>query len=151
MWAKWQKMKGWGAGKYARSYGLSVGKGKQVLIQCTAGKTDTAFLRFEFNPDHIGPEGVAVFKETLPEIMDGKVSYGDFAKTSRVTRIDVAVDLINVDIEDLLIGVKKPGKKVSYFGIGGKIETAYQNTARTIYMWAPLKIPPLNFDRVESR
>ena len=132
---KWQKMKGWGAGKYARSYGLSVGKGTQVLIQCTAGKTDTAFLRFEFNPDHIGSKGVAVFKETLPEITGGIVSYGDLAKTGRVTRVDVAVDLINVDIEDLLIGVKKPGKKMSYFGIGGKIETAYQNTTRTIYIY----------------
>ena len=40
---QWGKKKGWGAGKYARSYGLTVGKGGRVLVQCTEGKGSVAF------------------------------------------------------------------------------------------------------------
>jgi len=65
---QWSKQKGWGAGKYARSYGLTVGKSGRVLVQCTAGKGNVAFLRFEFNPDRVRPKGVARFRDLLPEI-----------------------------------------------------------------------------------
>lgn len=131
----WQKLKYWGAGKYKRSYGLTVAPGKQVLVQCMAGHSNTAFFRFDLNPDHIGPEGVAKFRNSIPILSDGHVSYADIANHGRITRIDVAFDLINVDVEDLLVGSKNKGKKLSYFGVGGKIETAYQNTSNTVYVY----------------
>lgn len=131
----WQKIKNWGAAKYAMSFGLDVSKDQRILIQCTAGQTNTPFLRIQFNPNIIGPKGVAKFREAVPKITKGKFDYNDFLKGSRVTRIDIAVDLINVDVEDLLISTNTSGKKMSYFGVGGKLETAYQNTSNTTYVY----------------
>ena len=125
--AKWEKQKKWGAVKYARSYDLMVGNDQRVLIQCTAGKSKVAFLRFEFNPNRIGPEGVARFRELLPEITGGKVNYEQLANAGKVTRIDIAVDLINIDMEDLLVTTPKPGVTMGYFGVTGKTETKYLN------------------------
>ena len=87
---KWPKRKHWGAVKYARSYGVDVGQGVRVLIQCTAGTIDIAFLRIEFNPERIGPEGVATFHSTLAQVTCGKVLYEDLASLGKVTRIDIA-------------------------------------------------------------
>ena len=109
-----------------------------VLIQCqpwSKGKKNTPFMRFELNPDRLGPEGVSRFKKELLVIFLDNIPYETLRKAGNVTRLDVAVDLVNVDVEDLLVAAKKPGKKLSYFGIGGKIETAYQNTSKTIYIY----------------
>ncbi len=122
---QWGKKKGWGAGKYARSYGLNLGNGGRVLVQCTAGKGSVAFLRFEFNPDGVGTEGVAQFRDLLPEITCGKVTYEMFANVGKVTRLDIAVDLINIDLEDLLVSTPKVGVSMGYFGLTGKAETKY--------------------------
>ena len=124
---KWGKQKGGGAGKYARSYGLIVGKCERVLVQCAAGKANVAFLRFEFNPVRIGPEGVSRFRDLLPEITSEKVTYEQLANAGNVTRIDIAVDLVNIDLEDLLVSTPKPGVTMGYFGLTGKAETKYLN------------------------
>lgn len=110
----------------------------RVLIQCqptTKAKKGTAYLRFEFNPDQLGATGLANFKEQLPLILLGNGTWETIINEGCITRLDVAVDLVNVDVEDLLVATKKPGKKLSYFGLGGKIETAYQNTTKTIYIY----------------
>jgi hypothetical protein len=44
-----------------------------------------------------------------------------------VTRVDIAVDLVNIDIEDLLITTSKPGATSGYFGVTGKAESKYLN------------------------
>ena len=124
---KWSKMKRWGSVKYARSYGLYVGQGERVLVQCTAENVDVAFLRMEFNPARIGSDGVAQFWSTLAEVTGGKVKHEDVAACGRVTRLDIAVDLINIDLEDLLVGTPKPGVTMGYFGLTGKAETKYLN------------------------
>ena len=127
-----------GSNNYKTSVSWVNPGGGAVLIQCQPkakkGK-DIPFLRFEFNPDQLGPEGLSRFKEQLIVILLGNGSWETLIKEAKVTRLDIAVDLLNVDTEDLLVGAKKPGKKMSYFGIGGKIETAYQNTTNTIYIY----------------
>lgn len=124
---KWQKIKDWGASRYTLSYGVDVGPGKRVLVQCTKGNTGVAFLRIEFNPDQLGLDGVMKFRDLLPEIMCGEVTYKNLASVGKVTRLDIAVDLVNIDLEDLLVTTSKPGVSIGYFGLSGKAETKYLN------------------------
>lgn len=110
----------------------------KVLIQCKPtkkAKKNTPYLRLELNPDQLGPKGLSAFKDQFLMITLGNASWQTLIDEGCITRLDVAVDLINVDVEDLLVAAKKPGKKLSYFGIGGKIETAYQNTTNTVYVY----------------
>jgi hypothetical protein len=57
----------------------------------------------------------------------GRFDYQALATQGNVTRLDIAVDLGNIDIEDLLIATPKPGATKSYFGLSGKVETKYLN------------------------
>jgi len=50
-----------------------------------------------------------------------------FANEGKVTRLDIAVDLINIDLEDLLVSTPKPSVSMGYFGLTGKAETKYLN------------------------
>jgi hypothetical protein len=123
----WKKFKGWGSGKYDRSFALKVSNGKSILVQCAPIKSAVSFLRFEFNPAAIGPGGVAAFRDHLLAINGGALTYKKLAHSGKVTRLDIAVDLVNIDLEDLLISTAKPGISQSYFGLTGKAETKYLN------------------------
>ncbi len=123
----WKKRKGWGSGKYDLSFDMTLGGDKHVLVQCANAKSPVSLLRFEFNPDAIGPAGVKQFRTQLPEITGGLVSYDQLAHAGKVTRLDLAIDLVNIDIEDLLISTPKPGVSNAYFGLTGKAETKYLN------------------------
>ena len=128
--AKWPKNKGWGSVKYERSYRIGGGDGKFVLIQCAKQTASIAFIRIEFNPDMIGPDGTMEFRKLLPEITCGEVAYTALANAGKVTRLDIAVDLINIDLEDMLVSTAKPGVSMGYFGLSGKAETKYLNVKK---------------------
>jgi hypothetical protein len=123
----WKKHKGWGSGKYSRSFGLHLGKNQIALVQCVPINPAVSFLRFEFNPNAVGRDAVMVFQKLLPEITAGAVTYDLLAQLGKVTRADIAVDFVNIDIEDLLISTSKPGKTKAYFSLSGKAETKYLN------------------------
>ncbi len=123
----WQKQTDWGASKYYRSYAVSVGAKNTVLVQHTSMSAKHRFLRFEFNPHRVGPNGLDVLRKHLPVIAGGLVSYENLATEGRITRIDIAVDLVNIDLEDLLIATSKPGVVAGYFSPSGKAETKYLN------------------------
>ena len=44
-----------------------------------------------------------------------------------MTRLDIAVDLVNIDLEDLLVSTPKLTVSMGYFGLTGKDETKYLN------------------------
>ncbi len=123
----WKKLKDWGASKYSRSYAINVGGENTVLVQHAALKANHRFLRFEFNPHKVGLDGVEVFRTHLPEITGGLVSYESLAFGGKVTRLDIAIDLVNIDLEDLLISTSKLGVTSGYFNPSGKAETKYLN------------------------
>ena len=123
----WQKRRDWGSQKYDRAYALKVAPGRTVLVQCAPLTSANSLLRFEFNPNGIGPEAVKAFRESIPLLTAGHFDYQALATQGRVTRLDIAVDLVNIDIEDVLIATPKPGVTNSYFGLSGKAETKYLN------------------------
>jgi hypothetical protein len=126
----WKKARDWGSQKYDRSYSLNVAPGRAVLVQCAPIKSSVSLLRFEFNPNGVGPTGLKAFRQSIPMLTAGHFDYTVLATQGRVTRADIAVDLVNIDIEDLLIATAKPGVTSGYFGVTGKAETKYLNVNR---------------------
>ena len=135
----------------APNYGTSVqfvppGNIGSVFIQARMGNAlqksgkpkskpkEQAFLRFDLNPARLGSHGLSLFKDELSNIFleTPDVAWAALATKATITRLDIAVDLINVDIEDLMFRYKKAGgKSGSYFGVGSKLETRYLNVTKS--------------------
>jgi hypothetical protein len=98
--------------------------GQSVLIQAVP-KSKAAFLRFEFNPTKLGPDGMAFFKERLSDFLGFNWTWDDVKQLARVTRIDVAVDFVNAHRNELVCEWDKPTKTISYVGPHGSLETTY--------------------------
>ena len=103
--------------------------GKSVLIEADPKPTKDGkmvpFLRFQFNPDKLGPDGMAFMKERLEYAFSGNYPWKAIAINCKVTRIDLAIDILNVPIDQLLISSSKAGKSHCYYSATGVLETAY--------------------------
>ncbi|TDI65643.1 MAG: hypothetical protein E2O90_07015, partial [Alphaproteobacteria bacterium] len=102
-----------------------------ILIQAKPKSEKTkSFMRFEWNPSKLGPDGMAFFRKRFTEIFEGTFTYADLLQQGKVTRVDVAVDLMNVSIDDVLIVTKTPEKSHVYYGIDGGTETMYLGASK---------------------
>jgi hypothetical protein len=91
-----------------------------ILIQVDPKKKKEpkpAFMRFEFNPYKLGKKGLAFFKENLSEFLLDQIKYDDLKKDGKLTRLDIACDLVNVQLGDLVFRSLKPGKSHVYYGL----------------------------------
>jgi hypothetical protein len=123
----WKKVRDWGSPKYDRSWSLKLAASGAVLVQCAQVKSLFSLLRFELNPNGVSLAGVQAFRHSIPMLTAGHFDYKALAANGSVTRVDIAIDLVNIDIEDLLISTAKPGITNNYFGVTGKAETKYLN------------------------
>lgn len=98
--------------------------GERVLIQADKKQAGN-FMRFEFNPSKLGKAGLAYFKDRLSDIFAGVWGYADLMQHGKVTRLDVAYDVLNCSIKDLLVRASGKGKSHAYFGVDEEVETIY--------------------------
>ena len=99
--------------------------GEKVVIQCKP-KTAKNYVRFELNPALLGADGMKRFKEMFHLTLSlGNYPYKSIIETGHITRADIAVDMINVPIHDLIIAGKGSGKSVKFIGLAGDLETDY--------------------------
>lgn len=115
-----------GSTKYLRSYEMAFEQ-TNVLVQVKPQSKTNNFLRLEMNPDGLSGAELSLVWELLSEVSENQISEEVIAEEAKITRIDVAVDMLNIDPEDILIDHKFTGKTNAYFGSGGKIETVYLN------------------------
>lgn len=116
------------AGIYKFGYGLTIAKNKsKVFIQAAPKSAKSAgnFVRLEFNPDKLGPNGTRKVFETLAAQLGPDFSQAHLATHARVTSIDLAVDLVNLHLSDLLIEKGDSHKTHVYYGKTGRQETFY--------------------------
>jgi len=99
--------------------------GKSILIQAEPFNKEYRFLRFEFNPTKLGKKGMAFFRDHIPEFLGPHIKYKSIAETGRITRIDIACDLIDVPMALLVFYDSKPKNRIVYIGETGNIETIY--------------------------
>jgi hypothetical protein len=97
-----------------------------VLVQAgPKKKTTTHSLRLEFNPAALGSPGIAFLKAQLETLVLEGLSFSDIITKGKVTRVDIAVDIVGVHLADLLILVNSGGKQHWYLSAKGKLETGY--------------------------
>ncbi len=89
-----------------------------------------ALFRLDFNPRKLGRKGFATLVSILSD-PNGPFQFETFIEHARVTRIDIAVDLVGVQVADLLVRHKKQGKRSYYVGKAGVIETLYVHRGKT--------------------
>lgn len=126
----WQKRKNWGSSKYAASIAVNLGMPANCLLQHASLHSSLNFLRLELGGGAISSDSMKALADLLSTVSDGAITFESVALNCKVTRTDVAVDLVNIDIEDMLITGNKPGVSMGYFGIGGKAESKYLNVKK---------------------
>jgi hypothetical protein len=121
-----------GAVSYKASVNLIVPPGDaQVLIQAGPKKKGiTHALRLEFNLRGLGKQGIAFLKSQLeslvlgPIISDG-LHFDDIIANGTVTRVDIAVDLVGIRVDQLDVRFLGQGKSHWYYSEKGQAETGY--------------------------
>ncbi len=100
-----------------------------VLFQ-TGGYNPTGFdSRLEFNPTIIGPADVKDVVNFLSRVL--RENPYSFIKKSKVTRLDIALDLTGLSLNDVIVhmgGIRKHGV---FFGSKGRPETIYLGSPRS--------------------
>ena len=78
-------------------------------------------LRLEMNPRKLGETG---FKQ-LRKLLGKSFGLKGLVEAARVTRLDVAVDVVGVHVSEVVARYKKQGKRSYYIGNNGALETVY--------------------------
>lgn len=108
--------------------------GQTALIQCQPKKSSYKnYVRFELNPHKLGSAGMKRFKSAL----EFAVSYGEYPYSrvlaeGHITRMDIAVDMVNVAPHELIVAGKDTGKSVKFIGkTTNEMETVYLDKPKT--------------------
>ena len=111
---------------------LAMGKrGSSVRFQFDEKtKKIPALFRLDFNPRKLGRKGFSKLVSILSD-PSGPFKFKPFIEQARVTRIDVAVDLVGVQVSELLVRHKKQGVRSYYVGKDGVLETLYVHRGKT--------------------
>ncbi len=94
--------------------------GQNVLIQADPGSAKVAFARFELNPAKLGAEGMAFFRAELAQLLTHQVPWSAIAAKAKVTRLDLACDLVGIGVDTLAMNATVEGKSHVYFGMKGR-------------------------------
>lgn len=86
-----------------------------------------AFLRFELNPERISRAAMASLAEVLYIASGGQITVSQLRANANITRLDVAVDILNLSINQLLIGNRAGKKSFAYFGTDSRLESHYSD------------------------
>jgi hypothetical protein len=117
-------------GKFFPNYGwrdaiLRVGsRSSSIRFEYLKSKKDGTRLRIELNPRKLGPSG---FKKLSKILDDGKGPFNltEMINAARLTRLDIAVDIVGVQVSEVLVWHKAQGKRSIYMGADGLMETLY--------------------------
>lgn len=80
-------------------------------------------VRLEMNPRKVGPKGFKELASLLAEWFDVSA----LGQAARLTRLDIAVDVVGVQVSEIVAQQKDQGKHVHYVGKDGLLETIYIN------------------------
>ena len=82
-------------------------------------------LRIELNPAELGSDGALTLMDSLHAATGKAFRVGAFLASARVSKVDIAIDLVGVHVRDLLVSAKGEGKRVHYYGQDGELESVY--------------------------
>jgi len=80
-------------------------------------------LIVQLNPNRMSEEGTFDLLHLLHHQTGLGFKVGEYLADARISRIDIAVDVLGVRVSDLLASVENAGKEVLYKGADGSLET----------------------------
>lgn len=95
------------------------GRESRVHFSYHKHKTVGPSIRVELNPRKVGKAG---FKELIA-LLKPAFDMKGLAEAARVTRLDIAVDVVGVRVNEVVGWYKKQGKRSIYLGSDGALET----------------------------
>jgi len=109
---------------YELSLNIPLGYGVKLFIQVGNQIPDRPYGRFEFNPSKVIEEDTLPCLESeLTCLCDS--TYEEWMSVHHVSRVDVAIDLEHVNINDLLITAPNYVRTGMWCSKGGRTETLY--------------------------
>lgn len=123
------------------------GTAQVVHLAVQPKKQSSRFMRLEFNPDQLGPAGVAALRDFIDEFFAEALTYQHVLENSVIKRIDIACDLVNVPMGTVLVSSKLKGKSMHFVGDGG-LETTYQGKKSKA---APVKVYDKQKQLIEAK
>jgi hypothetical protein len=121
------------------------------LIQAGARFSDISDYRVEFNPAIIGSDGLAYIISTLDDLTG--IGANELFANGKVTRIDMALDLPGLSLEEICVRSLGQRKHFVHTGQKGEIETVYlgsQKSNQTVVYQKDIRRES-QFIRVERR
>ena len=123
-------------GRYSFRYALSTPNGGVITIQSQPTWRRGNYLKLEYSPEKIGPEGAELLAEYLSAIL-GPTYREDFYQ-GYVSRIDVTFDTHRVSLDDFWISDSRARMKCALIrGKCSRIETIYlgYRATRQLYVY----------------
>ncbi len=124
-------------GEPAVAINFSLGKAKGDVVH---------WFRLEFNPNALGHTGTLDLLDGIHLATDKTFRIGRFLQDARVSRIDVAIDVVGLTVPDIIVSAVNEGKRVLYHGEDGILETVYvhrKSKAKTASSGKHVKLPAL--------
>lgn len=108
-----------------KSVTLAMGeRGSRVRFEFLKGnKTSHPRLRLELNPRKLGPPGFQQLRKVLDASHKGPLQLSGYLQDARVSRLDIAVDIVGAQVNELILTHKSEGKRSTVLGPDGELET----------------------------
>lgn len=123
-------------GRYRYRYELTAPNGNHITIKAQPRIRRDNYLKLEYSPDKVGPEGAALLASYLEFILGS--NYRDDFYQGRVNRLDATFDVRRVPIDEYWIEDKRTSKESAFiFGDSQQLETIYlgYKTDRQFYIY----------------
>lgn len=94
-------------------------RGSFVRFEFLNSKKDGPRLRLDLNPRKLGPKGFA----QLRKVLMGTFNLPALVAAARITRLDVAIDIVGLSVSEVLLTHQDQGKRSYYVASDGQLET----------------------------
>jgi len=119
--------------RYRLNVAAPLGPDTRLLAQAYPYNDTIPFVRIDWSPAKAGPDSMPVTAARLAFLFpDG---YGTFRLFGTVTRIDLAVDVRGVNVNDLEIWPKRTRRTALFVDSRGRVETRYFGSSKSDAQW----------------
>ena len=80
-------------------------------------------LSIALNPRRLGVDGIWDLLEGLHKITGKRLFVGAMLADARVSRLDVAFDIVGLELSEMVVAIKKAGKRAHRSAVSGRLET----------------------------
>ena len=120
------------------------------MIQAGPRFPGIADYRFEFNPTKIGPDGLSYIRNFIDSVTG--IGTNALFANGKVTRIDIALDLPGLSLDEVIVRSKGQRKHGVYTGQTSRLETLYLGSVKSNRTAVYTKVKgAIEFLRIERR